>query len=123
VNPADFVNFRILDRLSESPNPHQVAALKHLVEITSARGIHIFFIDSPMPAPIVSDGRIQALKADYRQLTTERHLPYIDGDRIFPNTDPALFMDTNHLSSAGRDLFTHMIADILRDWISHTSEQ
>jgi hypothetical protein len=121
VDPTDFVNFRIRDELSSSPNPHQLAALNHLVEITSARGIHIFFIDSPMPSPIVADSRIRALKADYRQLTRERNVPYIDGDAIFPNTDPALFMDTNHLSSAGRDLFTHMVADILRDWLSHTS--
>ena len=38
---------------------------------------------------------------------------HFDGEEGFPLDDPALFADTNHLSTSGRALFTERVADWL----------
>ena len=118
VSHAAFADFRVTEPFSGTVNSHQLAAVNHIIDITSTHGIEIMFIDPPMPAPVVADHRIHELKADLRELAARRKITYVDGNLDFPDGDPALFADNNHLSGAGRDLFTHLVAVKLGGWIS-----
>ncbi len=122
VSRAEFNGFRP-ERLSGQPDPHQLAAANHLVDFARSRGIQLIFIESPLPAPVGADSRIQALKSAFRTWTEAHNQPYIDGDRLFPTNDPTLFADSNHLSSAGRRLFTQSLAGSLRQWLGRSSER
>jgi hypothetical protein len=99
------------------PDPAQLSALYHIIEVTRSHGIAAMFIDPPLPQPISSIPDIQILKRRYREILAGRGVPYVDGDVGFPIDDPSLFSDNNHLSSKGREEFTSRIAVELRAWM------
>jgi hypothetical protein len=103
---------------TDVPDPAQLAALYHILDVTRSYNIPVIFIDPPMPHPVSSRADFQALKKDFREILGARHIPYIDGDQIFPTDDPALFSDSNHLSSRGREEFTMRIAVELKSWMA-----
>jgi hypothetical protein len=39
---------------------------------------------------------------------------------MFPTGDPALFADSNHVSSRGRTEFTNRISGTLKSWVMST---
>jgi hypothetical protein len=100
------------------PNPAQLAALYHILDLTKDHGIQVIFIDPPMPQPVSSEADIQTLKEYFGEILGARHIPYIDGDRGFSIGDPALFSDSNHLSSQGREVFTSTISVQLKSWMA-----
>ena len=91
---------------SDHPNPDQYAALLDIIGLCKRYGVTLILADSPLPKPVSADPAIQSLKAVFRQTAAQHHLPYMDGDDGFPTTDPALFADEVHLSTAGRTLYT-----------------
>jgi hypothetical protein len=104
-----------------APNPAQVAALNHVMDLAASHNIALLFVDTPMPGPVSSDPVMQNLRRDYRNLVTARNFPFIDGNQNFPVNDPSLFTDSNHLSSRGRDEFTARIAAPLKAWLAGAS--
>jgi hypothetical protein len=100
------------------PDPDQVAALDRIVDLATSHHIALLFVDTPMPGTTSSNPVIQSLKRDFKQLVTNRGLPYIDGNEGFPIDDPSLFSDSNHLSSKGRDEFTARIAVTIKAWLA-----
>lgn len=105
------------------PNPAQVAALNHIMDLAASHNIALLFVDTPMPSPVSSDPVMQSLRHDFQQLVTARGFTFIDGNRNFPVNDPALFTDSNHLSSRGRDEFTARIAAPLKAWLTSEPAQ
>jgi hypothetical protein len=94
------------DIVGSSPDPAQLAALRHIIEICREGKVRLVLAESPMPKPVSSKPEIQSLKRVFRDEASANHLPYLDGDDGFPTTDPALFADAGHLSTAGRNLYT-----------------
>ncbi len=117
MTPAEFA--KIKPGINGSvPDPAQVAALDRIINTARSHGIQLIFIDTPMPQPVSSNPVIQLLKSDYRQILDSRHATYIDADKGFPIDDPALFSDSNHLSSKGRKEFTPQISAVLKAWMT-----
>jgi hypothetical protein len=101
-----------------TPNPAQVAALNHILDLAESYHIALVFVSTPMPEPSSSNPVIQPLNKDFKDIVTARGFPYIDGDQGFPINDPSLFSDNNHLSSKGRDEFTLRIAVEIKSWLA-----
>ena len=117
LSPEEFRRLRA-DPAGNAPNPAQLAALYHILDLTKNHGIPVIFIDTPLPQPVSSEADIQSLKKYFGEILGARHIPYIDGDRGFPVGDPALFSDSNHLSSQGRKVFTSAISVQLKSWMA-----
>jgi len=117
VSAEQFSHFTS-DATSGQPDPVQLAALYRIIDIAEHHNISVIFIESPLPKPVSSDPKIQALKADFREILEAHHLRYINGDLDFPNSDPSMFEDNNHLSAAGREKFTLDVSADLKTWIA-----
>jgi hypothetical protein len=91
-------------------NPGQLEALQEIIDATRRAGIHVMFIESPMPGPVSRSAPIRSLKKVFREKLEQEKLPYLDGDTVFPIDDPEYFEDDNHLSSVGRTKFTAIVA-------------
>jgi len=100
------------------PDPVQLSAVYHIIDVARSHNVEVIFIDPPMPQPVSSEPDIQALKRYFSEILGARHCLYIDGDRGFPIDDPSLFSDNNHLSSKGREEFTRRISVVLKDWMA-----
>jgi hypothetical protein len=108
INETQFHSLHA-DVVGNSPDPAQLAALRHIIGICRQDGVRLMLAESPMPLPISSKPEIQALKHVFRDEASANHLPYLDGDDGFPTADPALFADAGHLSTAGRSLYTSIL--------------
>jgi hypothetical protein len=83
-------------------------------------GVTVLLVDPPMPASVEAEPRIRALQAQFRQLAAEQAVPFTEGSENFPTDDPALFADSNHLSTAGREIYTQRFAAVLNGFL-HSS--
>jgi len=63
---------------------------------------------------------VQSLKRTMRDTIIANGFQYIDGDKMFPIGDSAMFSDSNHLSSDGREKFTALISKELKKWMDST---
>lgn len=104
-----------------TPNPDQVVALNHIMDLATSHHIALVFVDTPMPGPVSSNPVIASLREDLKDMVTARGFPFIDGNQGFPVDDPSLFTDSNHLSSKGREEFTARIAVPLKAWLAGDS--
>jgi hypothetical protein len=105
-----------------SANPDQVEALRQIARIAAARHVPLLAAAPPMPAPAEAQPEIVSLHKQLGVLAAADHIPYYDGTEGFPLQDPTLFHDSNHLSSAGRELYTQRFAEFLQhgvEGISH----
>jgi len=115
---ADQFNNLKAQYYATTPNPAQIAALNHVMDIAASHRIALLFVDTPMPGPVSSDPVMQSLRHTFQQTVTARGYPFIDGNRNFPVNDPALFSDSNHMSSKGRDEFTANMAVPIKSWLA-----
>ena len=104
--------------ITPRPDWAQVRALNQILDLAARHRMSVIFVETPIPKPVSSVPGIQALKSKFGELVAVRHYRYIDGDRGFPTDDPSMFSDSNHLSSAGREVFTSKIAVELKSWIA-----
>jgi hypothetical protein len=100
------------------PNPSQLSAFYHILDLARTHHIAVIFIDTPLPLPVSVNPDIQALKNDFKQILGARHISYIDGDQGYPIDEPELFSDSNHLSSKGREEFSRRISIVLKAWMA-----
>jgi lysophospholipase L1-like esterase len=100
----------------DEANPVQVEALATLVSIAREHGVTLMLVEPPMPASVEAQPEIHALQQQFRKLAAEYGLPYVQGADGFPTNDPALFSDSNHLSTAGRELYTARFSATLNAW-------
>lgn len=96
------------------PNGDQVAALQAIVSVAATDGVKMIFADPPMPAPVEAQPAIVSLQQQFKRISAVEKIAYIDGAVGFPTNDPALFTDSNHLSTAGRELYTSRFAQAIR---------
>ena len=96
------------------PHRDQVAALQQIVSDAATDGVRMIFADPPMPAPVEVQPQMVALQQKFKDFAAGDGIRYIDGARGFPTTDPAMFTDSNHLSTAGRELYTSRFAEAIK---------
>jgi hypothetical protein len=96
------------------PNGDQAAALRQIVSVAAADGVKMIFADPPMPAPVEAQPQMVALQGRFKAIAAGAGIPYIDGAEGFPTADPAMFTDSNHLSTAGRELYTSRFAQAIK---------
>jgi hypothetical protein len=97
----------------DRPNPDQLAALRSMIALAKASHVMPWLADTPMPAPVAAQPAMVALHRDFEDLAAAAQVPYlriIDG---FSTGDPALFHDSSHLSTTGRELYTQLFARAL----------
>jgi hypothetical protein len=112
MSAQDFSSLRIpID--GSNANPDQAAALRQIALIAAASHVQLLFADPPMPAPSEAQPEIVALQNQLRALAAAENVPFYEGADSFPTNDPALFHDSNHLSTAGRALYTQEFAQAL----------
>ena len=96
------------------PNRDQLAALQQMMTLVEADGVKMIFADPPMPAPVEAQPQIVALQGSFKAFAASAGIPYVDGAEGFPTMDPAMFTDSNHLSTAGRALYTSRFAEAIK---------
>ena len=67
-----------------------------------------------MAAPVETEPQMVALQQQFKAFAAGAKVPYIDGADGFPTSDPAMFTDSNHLSTAGRALYTARFAQAIK---------
>jgi hypothetical protein len=117
--PAGFSRMRV-PVAGEAPNEYQLAALTAIIAMAKQHGVTVLLVDPPMPASVEAEPRIRALQAQFRRLAAEQAVPFTEGAENFPTDDPALFADSNHLSTAGREIYTQRFAAVLNGFL-HSS--
>lgn len=117
--PAGFSSMRV-PVAGEAPNSYQVAALTAIVTMAKQHGVTVLLVEPPMPASVEAEPHIRALQEQFRRLAAEQGVTYTQGAEGFPTNDPALFADSNHLSTAGRELYTQRFAAVLNSFL-HSS--
>jgi hypothetical protein len=120
VSPEQFRSFKVEKHIGD-PDPIQVESFHRIAALARSKSIHIIFIESPMPAPVSANPGIQRIKQSLRKLAESEGCIYIDGDAGFPIGEPELFTDNNHLSAAGKQLFSERIGPLLKDWMGQFS--
>jgi hypothetical protein len=98
-------------------NPVQVAALAELVSLAKQHQVAVMLVEPPMPAPVEAQAPIQALQRQFRELAEEQGVVYVQGADGFSTDDPAMFSDSNHLSTAGREAYTARFATVVNEWL------
>jgi hypothetical protein len=111
--PADFPPGMRVPVTAETANRDQTDALAAIVALAGQHGVTVLLVEPPMPAPVEAEPAIRALQTEFRQLAAEEAVPFIQGADSFPTDDPSMFADTNHLSTAGRELYTQRFAAVL----------
>jgi hypothetical protein len=95
---------------ADRPNPEQIAAVHTIISIARMNHVPVALVDTPTPAPVEAQSWVGAMQQQWRGLAADESVPYAHGIDGFANTDPALFSDSNHLSTAGRTLYTRLFA-------------
>jgi len=102
---------------SSKVNIDEMNALQEIIKLARSSGVKLVLADPPMPASVEAQPEMVTLEQAFRSLADTAKVPLYEGADGFPVTDPALFSDSNHLSTAGRDLYTQRFtAALLNDW-------
>jgi hypothetical protein len=117
--PAGFSRMR-LRVTGAAPNKEQVAALATMIAMAKQHGVTVLLAEPPMPASVEAQPSIGTLQAQFRRLAAEQGVPFTQGAENFPTDDPALFADSNHLATAGREIYTQLFAAVLSGFL-HSS--
>jgi hypothetical protein len=73
----------------------------------------VVFVESPLPKPIEEDPGTKLNKQYIAGLIRSEGIRYLDGAENFDTGNHLYFIDNNHLSLAGRKLFTERVATFL----------
>ena len=98
-------------------DPVQVAAMAELVSLAKQHGVAVMLVEPPMPAPVEAQPGIQAMQRQFRKLAAELAVVYVQGADGFSTNDAAMFADSNHLSTAGREAYTARFAGVVNGWL------
>ena len=97
-----------------TPDPLQLKALDQLFSLAAAYHVPLLLADPPMAAPVEAQPEVRTLQGTIRSLAVHDGIAYYQGADGFPITEPALFHDSNHLSTAGRTLYSERFAAMLK---------
>ena len=111
--PEIFPSLRIPIAGSQ-PDPLQWRALEELFAVVAAYHVPVLLADPPMAAPVEAQPEVRALQDVVRALAARDGVAYYQGADDFPIHDPALFHDSNHLSTAGRKLYSEQFSAMLK---------
>jgi hypothetical protein len=118
--PEGFSRMRV-PVTGETANKEQTEALSAIIAIARQHGVTVLLVEPPMPASVEAEPAIRALQMEFRQLAAEQAVPFIQGADNFPTDDPSMFADTNHLSTAGREIYTEQFARALSRFLHSSS--
>ena len=118
--PEGFSRMRV-PVTGETANKDQTEALSAMIAIARQHGVTVLLVEPPMPASVEAEPAIRALQTEFRQLAAEQAVPFIQGADNFPTDDPSMFADTNHLSTAGREVYTRRFAAVLNGFLHSSS--
>lgn len=108
VPRSEFSSYRI-PMAGSQPNSLQLEALQKILALLVKDRVPMVLVDPPMPASVARQPEVVHLKNWFRQMAAEHSVMYNDGDEEFPIDDPAMFGDSNHLSTRGRELYTNQL--------------
>ncbi len=91
----------------------QAAALSTIRSLANEAQVRLLLADAPMPGPVESQPEVIAMQRQVRELAGRLEIPLFEGANGFPVGDPALFHDSNHLSTAGREMYTEQFGKAL----------
>jgi hypothetical protein len=117
--PAGFADQHI-PVVRSDPNPDQLEAFLSILNLVKAAHVRLLLAEPPMPASVEAQPEIQSLQRQFRGLAAAQDIPFYEGGDGFPDNDPALFHDSNHLSTAGRELYTQRFSAELNEggWLT-----
>jgi hypothetical protein len=118
--PAGFSSMMV-PVTGEVPNKDQTTALAAMVAMAKQHDVMILLAEPPMPASVEAEPAIRKLQAEFRRFAAAQGVPFIQGAENFPTDDPSLFADSNHLSTAGREIYTRHFAAVLDSFL-HSSD-
>jgi hypothetical protein len=95
-------------------DPDQLAALRAIISLAKSDGVRLWLADTPMPAPIEAQPENITLREAFQRLADAERIPYLRGADGFSASDPALYNDRSHVSTAGRELYTQLFAKEVR---------
>jgi hypothetical protein len=102
---------------SSKVDADEMNALQAIIRLVRSSGVQLIMADPPMPAPIEAQPEMVTLEQAFHSLADTDSIPLYEGAEGFPVNDPAMFSDSNHLSTAGRDLYTQRFTAVLvNDW-------
>ncbi len=97
-------------------NTAQQLAHKELIEICKQQGIKLIYIRPPVAAPVYySEHYTYASIILQNQIEDSLGVSYINNVKGFSNFEPNNFSDFYHLSTSGRDKYSELIANVLKD--------
>jgi hypothetical protein len=107
---------------ADGPDHRELEALTAIVASAREYGVPLISIESPLPKPIEAQPSVRNLKNALGQFLAAQNVRYVDGAAGFPTGEPRYFADSNHLSTEGRTVFTHIVAGIVRDALMGSSQ-
>ena len=94
-------------------DPKQLASLQAIFQLIHEKKLDVVFVESPLPKPIEEDLGTKLNKQYIAGLIRNEGIQYLDGAENFDTGNHLYFIDNNHLSLAGRKLFTEQVAAFL----------
>jgi hypothetical protein len=108
---------------AKTANKDQTEALAAILAIAGQHGVTVLLVEPPMPGSVEAEPAIQVLQAEFRRLAAGQAVPFIQGADNFPTDDPSMFADSNHLSTAGREIYTEQFARVLSRFLHSSAER
>lgn len=112
TDPSQFTSYH-LPLVNARIDGKQLNALQEMIQIIHRDGIKVLLVDAPMPEPVENEPAVIALKTQLIDFAQRSGITFYDGATAFPIQDPSLFGDANHLSTAGRAVYTKAFAEML----------
>ena len=113
IKPGSFDKIKAQEMDKGEFRQEQVEALQSIFALLKKHQVEGVFVLPPLPAGVMRDTEVQNATAKLRKLIEDAGFRYIDGTVDFPNDDPTNYLDSRHLSRAGRKRFTGRIAELL----------
>ncbi len=113
-DPELFSSYQ-LSLTATAVDPQQMTALHRIIQTARRHGVGVLMVDAPMPEPVEREIVVQKLRNQLIDAARQNGVFFYDGTSGFPNSDPSMFGDSNHLSTAGRALYTHRFAQLLNE--------
>lgn len=96
----------------------EMQGLSKIIDLlNNKKNIKVSFIEAPLPKKIKEMSQVIWIKNQLKNFIENKGLRYIDASELeeFQNLGPAHFMDENHLSTVGRQIFSEKISELINN--------
>ena len=112
--PAQELTQMRVPMTGSNPDIDQLQALRSIFVLVKSAGVKMVLADPPMPASVEAQPGMLPLQSEFQALADTGSVRYYQGADGFPVDDASMFHDSNHLSTAGRELYTKQFAAALQ---------